>query len=184
LMGMPVCALRWFVGVTTAQTKPGSRSDGRSGRRAPTDCRPRVWSAISWEAPVAVAVMTPRHGSIPAHECGHEPEVRVSGEIDGHDFLHALVGTAGRHVRRGRRGARGARSMPGDPDSRRWCGCPAPLALATNAFPMASVVSARRTVSSVGSRIWVRPQSTAPDSAGRVGDPLRPDTPHGAGCRP
>ena len=37
--------------------------------------------------------------------------------------------------------------------------CPAPLALATNAFPMASVVSARRTVSSVGSRIWVRPQS-------------------------
>src|SRR5664279_172897 len=40
---------------------------------------------------------------------------------------------------------------------------------------------ARRTVSSVGSRIWVRPQSTAPDSAGRVGDPLRPDTPHGAG---
>src|SRR5664279_277651 len=37
--------------------------------------------------------------------------------------------------------------------------CPAPLALATKAFPMASVVSARRTVSSVGSRIWVRPQS-------------------------
>ena len=37
--------------------------------------------------------------------------------------------------------------------------CPAPLALATNAFPMASVVSARRTMSSVGSRIWVRPQS-------------------------
>ena len=80
MMGMPVCALRWFVGVTTAQTKPGSRSDGQSGRRAPTDCRPRVWSAISWEAPVAVAVMTPRHGSLPAHECGHQPEVRVSGE--------------------------------------------------------------------------------------------------------
>jgi len=40
--------------------------------------------------------------------------------------------------------------------------CPAPLALVTNAFPMASVVSARRTVSSVGSRIWVRPQSPHP----------------------
>ena len=25
---------------------------------------------------------------------------------------------------------------------------------------------------------------TAPGPAGRVGDPLRPDTPHGAGCRP
>ena len=36
---------------------------------------------------------------------------------------------------------------------------PGGTALATNAFPMASVVSARRTVSSVGSRTWVRPQS-------------------------
>jgi len=91
-MGMPVCALRWFVGVTTAQTKPGSRSDGRSGRRAPTDCRPRVWSATSWEAPVAVAVMTPRHGSISAHECGHQPEVRVSGETPFVDPWRAIGG--------------------------------------------------------------------------------------------
>jgi hypothetical protein len=32
---------------------------------------------------------------------------------------------------------------------------PAPRALAAKAFPIASVLSARRTTSSVGSRIWV-----------------------------
>ena len=37
--------------------------------------------------------------------------------------------------------------------------CPAPRACATRAFPIASVLSARRTVSAVGSRIWVTRQS-------------------------
>ena len=38
---------------------------------------------------------------------------------------------------------------------------PAPPALAARAAPMTSVLSARRTVSVVGSRIWVPPQSAA-----------------------
>ena len=82
-----------------------------------------------------------------------------SGEqvpIDGHDLLHALLvqplgmGAAGaaEPAAHGR-----CRAIQGRGDGA------VPLALATNAFPMASVVSARRTVSSVGSRIWVRPQS-------------------------
>ena len=58
--------------------------------------------------------------------------------------------------------------------------CPVPLPLAANAFPMASVVSTRRTVSSwaAGSGC-VRSHRTC--SARRVGGPLRADTPHVAG---
>ena len=54
---------------------------GRSVRSESADRLPTAGSsAPSWEAPVAVAVMTPRRGSVPAHDCGHQPEVRVGGE--------------------------------------------------------------------------------------------------------
>jgi len=40
--------------------------------------------------------------------------------------------------------------------------CPAPRACATRAFPIALVLSARRTVSAVGSRIWATWYSAQP----------------------
>ena len=60
--------------------------------------------------------------------------------------------------------------------------CPAPLALATNAFPTASVVSAGRTMG--GQQDLGASAVTAPGSAGRVGDPLRPRTPRTVRVRP
>ena len=57
---------------------------------------------------------------------------------------------------------------------------PAPRA-ATKAAPIASVLSARRSTSRVGSRIWVAEQSRQRARRGVTVTGVRPDAPHGAG---
>jgi hypothetical protein len=68
------------------------------------------------------------------------------------------AGTATARAGRGRRATTVGRWTRG-PTRAAIERCPAPRACATRAFPIVSVLSARRTVSAVGSRIWVTWQS-------------------------